>query len=529
MRPASTRLAHTWLLATFTLTACPPDSNITDPTGAAETGAPGTTSGGATSAPTTGGTTSGTTGETTADVSTSTTDAPGTGSTGGSEPGSTGGTGDTGLIPTPDACDDLPVPPCDDPLTTCKQDPDADQRPFTCDNAPWHTNPDQQDLDGDGFGDIIDLCPTIAGDNNIADSDRDGVGNDCDTCPKLDAKYDGIPVPFYMRARNIPQQHDSDGDGVGDACDNCVRTPNCLNYGIGPGLTPFVVGMPIDRTAPGCQSDQVAYDSIGDLCVGTTSAGAAGKVGFGDADDFDQDGLVNLEDGCPRQPVPPRACDVDADCPTGALCAATGVCNHTDHDGDGVGDICDTCPDVANPEQITEEGSKLDDPDRDFIGAACEQNQECEDRPNPRRFAFYDVSVGGLCCTTLHGDAPIFDPDGNPIPVDALGPLPPGTLELPPGCEEALAATEDGKAHAIEWCNVDAPGELWNFFCLLPTWDQDLDRVPDTCDRCPQAYDPLNQIYVDGMGKEWPAYGKYCSGTYDEAQLDPALMCAQGT
>lgn len=438
-------------------------------------------------------------------------------------------TGDpTDLIPVPEVCEDIPVVGCDETIDNCNRDIDRDQRTFACDNAPMHYNPDQQDLDGDGFGDIIDLCPTVASDNNAADTDRDGIGNGCDLCPKNPKMYHADPsVPLYMRVRNIPSQQDSDRDGVGDACDNCVRVANCHKFGDGDGQTPYVVGMEIDRDdAANCQTDALG-DDIGDACAGQMLPGAAGKVGYQDADDFDQDGLINIEDGCPRLPVTRSSCVDDSDCPSGAKCAGTGVCNHADHDGDGVGDQCDTCPDAPNPEQITQAGA--DDPDGDFIGAACEQSSDCNDWANPRRHAFYNVSVGGRCCVTVHDGSPILDPDGSPIPVDALGPLPAGTIELPPGCEEALKASEDGKAHAIEWCNVDEPGDLYDYFCLLPAWDQDLDAIPDACDLCMHAHDPLNQTYVDSNDKEWPNYGKYCNGDYSASELDPAMMCAPGT
>lgn len=470
--------------------------------------------------------------DTTADPSTGTTGPEPTGSTG--DTGDTSATdttetGETGVIPVPEVCEDLPpLVACDMPITKCKADQDTDQKEFTCDNAPNHFNPDQQDLDGDGFGDIIDRCPTIFTDHNNADTDKDGVGNACDLCPRQLSFYNGaVPVPFYMRVRNIPQQHDADADGIGDVCDNCVRTPNCLDYGDGPGDTPYAVGMPIDVESLDCQGD-IIDDNIGDGCVGTELPGAAGEVGFGDDDDFDQDGLVNLGDACPRQPVAPRKCDGDEDCPDGARCAPAGVCNHPDHDNDGVGDICDTCPEVANPEQVTEAGAKLDDPDGDFIGAACEQNAECFERSNPRRHGFYTVSAGGYCCTTIY-DGPILDPDGKPLPVEAHGPQPAGVFDLPAGCEAALAASADGQAHPVEWCNVDAPGELYQYFCLLPAWDQEFDGVPDECDLCVHAFDPNQEPYVDANDKVWPTYGKFCQGVYDESQLDPAMMCAQGT
>jgi hypothetical protein len=57
------------------------------------------------------------------------------------------------------------------------------------------------DLDGDGVGDEVDGCPSVA--NPLQeDGEGDGVGDACDVCP---AVYD-------------PAQLDVDGDGRGDAC-----------------------------------------------------------------------------------------------------------------------------------------------------------------------------------------------------------------------------------------------------------------------------------------------------------------------
>ncbi|MBK7827697.1 thrombospondin type 3 repeat-containing protein [Nannocystis sp.] len=136
-------------------------------------------------------------------------------------------------------------------------DMDRDEVHFFCDNAPEHHNPDQLDMDGDGFGDIVDRCPTVATDNNTADTDKDGVGNGCDVCPR---QFSLTPPRGARRARpkrvrNVPQQGDADRDGIGDVCDNCVRAANCQGFGDGPGLTPFAVGTLIDLDAPDCQPD----------------------------------------------------------------------------------------------------------------------------------------------------------------------------------------------------------------------------------------------------------------------------------
>jgi hypothetical protein len=333
-------------------------------------------------------------------------------------------------------------------------------------------------MDFDSWGDIADLCPTVQSLNNALDMDKDGVGNACDSCPRSVNSYQTVELPNRYEVRNTPHQADEDADGIGDACDNCPLVPNCLEYGEGPGLTPYELGMPLDPEDPACNPD-VDLDGVGDACEGDAD------VGFEDNDDFDGDGLDNGSDPCPR--------------------VRAGADGHPDPDGDLVGTECDVCPFVADATQT--------DTDGDFIGDACEENVGCEERSNPRGLAFYDVAVGGYCCTTYYQGQALEDPDGMPLSEEDLPASTPGLLELPPGCDAALAdagvdaATALSPAeHSLEW--------LWPRMCLLPAWDQDLDAIPDACDLCRFAFDPSNTSYVDPNGMEWPEYGAYCNGDY---------------
>jgi hypothetical protein len=121
--------------------------------------------------------------------------------------------------------------------------------------------------------------------------------------------------------------------------------------------------------------------------------GAAGRSGHGNADDFDQDGLPNLTDKCPRQRVPAQTCESNEDCPQFAVCTGS-VCNHPDIDNDDVGDLCDTCPETANPKQVQDGACRPTTPTQDFVGSLCETSPACADaRPDFRRIAFYTKSA----------------------------------------------------------------------------------------------------------------------------------------
>jgi hypothetical protein len=379
------------------------------------------------------------------------------------------------------------------------------------------------------------------------------------------------PGGHRMLVDNNPLQSDADGDGIGDACDNCVTVANCGGFGLDHPWTPgeSIPYADVSR----CQADD-DVDMIGNACVGLLSPGAAAPVGLADGDDFDQDGLANAIDKCPRLPAPPLPCETDDECPTGSSCEpcpeggdclGAGVCNHPDSErdgngeiaGDNIGDACDTCPGRANPMQrFDANAQETDDFDGDFIGADCETNADCSEvgGTEARPFAFHEIAASGYCCTvqlvedddgTLRyaatGDV-VLDPGVRsvddselvraPVPItrgciegsdpllltcrklpDAVAEMP-GVLTLPAGCDEALGGLDWRDNPPLEQDDVGSPAALWDRMCLLPPLDQDFDGYGDRCDLCKFDYDPENAPFVDINSRVWPEAGAVCNGAY---------------
>jgi thrombospondin type 3 repeat protein len=184
---------------------------------------------------------------------------------------------------------------------------DGDGIANDADNCPYTENPDQEDVnnngigdvcegdyDGDGVPDSFDNCPEVP---NPADPisglqddfDGDGIGDECDD----DLDSDGVPNDIdNCPYKSNPGQEDSDGDGVGDACDGDVDSD---------GIPDVIDNCP---TIPNPYQSDVDGDGIGDVCD----------------DDADNDGIINEEDNCPFVPNPEQE----------------------DEDGNGVGDVCET-------------------------------------------------------------------------------------------------------------------------------------------------------------------------------------------
>lgn len=175
----------------------------------------------------------------------------------------------------------------------------------------------ENDIDGDGVENNVDLCPDVAGlkeFNGCPDRDGDGIADYQDLCPD----YKGT-----VEMRGCP---DSDGDGISDPEDKCPQEKGtAANEGCPEGNSQ-------DRDGDGI------LNSI-DKCP--DEAGPLKNEGCPEAKvvniDKDGDGIVDEKDNCPNIPGTLR----NNGCPESA--------ESRDSDGDGVPDKDDRCPNSVGP------------------------------------------------------------------------------------------------------------------------------------------------------------------------------------
>ncbi len=218
------------------------------------------------------------------------------------------------------------------PCTGCGGDTDGDLVCDTLDNCDQVVNPGQADSDGNGVGDACDPCQG----SPFGDVDGDGICGDVDNCPTV----------------ANANQLDSDRDGLGGACDPCPW--DALNDIDGDGLCAAWLECPSACTFfhDNCPSaanplqEDADGDGLGDVCDSCPTD---------PLNDYDLDQVCDSTDNCPRA-INRDQSDLDQD-------GAGDRCDD-DLDGDGVPNASDNCMFVSNADQA--------DLDNNGLGDACQ-------------------------------------------------------------------------------------------------------------------------------------------------------------
>jgi len=409
----------------------------------------------------------------------------------------------------------------------CDPDDDNDGVDDVADNCMFTPNPTQLESDGDGFGDACDNCVAVhnpgqenadgdaLGDDCDTDDDNDGLDDGSDNCPldanpgQADGDLDGPgDACDNCPAMSNPTQDDGDVDGIGDLCDNCPDDP--LNDGDSDGFCADMDNCPVTPNASQVDGDS---DTVGDAC--DNCPGTLNKNQL----DGDGDGVGDVCDSCPNDPDD----DMDGDgfCADADNCPAVSNVSQGDGDFDTIGDACDNCLTTSNPGQEDIDGDGVgdacdtcDDIDNDGI---CEGSDNCVAVANPLQEDSDGDGSGDACDTCTDVDGDLFG-DGS-LPANTCGADNcllvdnPGQFDL----------DQDGLGDACDACPNDADndidvdticGDVDN--CVMvantPQLDDDGDGVGNLCDNC-SANSNATQVDGDGDG-----LGDAC----DTCPADPA-------
>ena len=378
----------------------------------------------------------------------------------------------------------------------CVGDPDSDGDGVAddADNCPNTFNPNQEDLDGNGTGDVCD-----------SDDDGDGVVDGQDCAPQdstlsfvIGASCDdgdSLTVSdVIIEGCGCIGQPDSDGDGVADDSDNC---PNAANFdqadfdgdGMGDVCDPDDDNDGLDDDMDCGPRDTTIVFFTGDACddgdsltINDTIDGNCDCIGQLDTD---QDGVIDTEDNCVANPNADQA-DFDGD-GTGDVC-------DMDDDDDGTIDMLDCAPMDSTINLVI--GATCDDQDsttiNDMVDANCncigeidtdmdgviDSQDNCVNTPNADQADFDGDGMGDVCDDDDDNDGVNDDVDCNSL--DSLMSAIIGTV-----CDDGLNTTINDTIGVDCNCVGDP--------------DSDADGLRDDMDNCPMNAN-VDQADFDGDG-----------------------------